>query len=345
MEVLERRVGLRRNATRAPAQAPEWRGRLGPPRRIRTPHPEGRQIIQSVWKIATFTGASWAWKALGMWPPWICSWILARFISIWPTNAVTSWPCAECGVASKPYDHQRERQWRHLDTCQYRTILHAEPPRSQCPTHGVRVVKLPWAEPSSRFTALFEGLAISWLKTASQKAVAEQLGLSWDEIHAIMDRAVQRGLKRRQAEPIPRLGVDEKAFRKGQKYLTIVNDLTRKRVLYVAEDRKQASLDSFWQTLTEPQLKGIEAVAMDMWDPYVDSVRAHVKDADEKIVFDKFHVAQHLSQAVDGVRRKENKELRAKGDQRLVGTKTGCKTRPTWTPRTGGSLPPYATAS
>lgn len=95
--------------------------------------------------------------------------------------------------SSKLYDHQPERQWRHLDTCQYRTILHAEPPRSQCPTHGVRVVKLPWAEPSSRFTALFEALAIAWLKAASQQAVGGQLGLSWDEIHGIMERAVKRG--------------------------------------------------------------------------------------------------------------------------------------------------------
>ncbi len=119
----------------------------------------------------------------------------------------------------------------------------------------MRVVKPPWAEPSSRFTALFEALAISWLKTASQKAVAEQLGLSWDEIHAVMERAVQRGLQRRQAEPIPRLGVDEKSFRKGHKYMTIVNDLTKRRVLYVAEDRKQESLDGFWKTLTKPQLE------------------------------------------------------------------------------------------
>jgi transposase len=108
------------------------------------------------------------------------------------------------------YDHQPERQWRHLDTCQYRTILHADPPRTQCPTNGVRVVKLPSAEPSSRFTAMFEALAIAWLKAASQKAVADQLGLSWDEIHGIMERAVKRGLARRQAEPIRHLGVDEK---------------------------------------------------------------------------------------------------------------------------------------
>src|SRR5712692_4495444 len=172
------------------------------------------------------------------------------------------WACAECGALCRLYDHQPERQWRHLDTCQYRTILHAEPPRTQCPTHGVRGVKLPWAEPSSRFTALCEALAIAWLKAASQKAVAAQLGLSWDQIHGIMERAVKRGLHRRKAEPIRHLGVDEKAFRKGHKYMTVVNDLVRGRVLYVAEDRKQESLDGFWGSLTKAQRKGIEAVAM-----------------------------------------------------------------------------------
>ena len=231
------------------------------------------------------------------------------------------WPCPECGASCAVYDHQAERQWRHLDTCQYRTIVHAQPPRSQCREHGVRVVKLSWAESNSRFTALMEGLAIAWLKHASQKAVAEQLHLSWDEVHGIMERAVERGLARRQAEEIPRLGVDEKAFRKGHKYLTLVNDLRRNRVLYVAEGREQSSLDGFWGTITEAQRDSIEAVAMDMWDPYVDSVREHVREADKKIVFDKFHIAQHLGEAVDRVRRREHKELKAEGDERLTGTK------------------------
>lgn len=231
------------------------------------------------------------------------------------------WPCAECGKPCKLHDHQKSRQWRHLDTCHCRTILHAEPPRTECSEHGVRVVKLPWAEPSSRFTTLFEAIAIAWLKAASQKAVAERMGLSWDEIHGILDRAVQRGLLRRKQEPIPVLGVDEKAFAKGHKYFTIVNDLARNRVLYVAEDRKQESLDGFWGTLTEPQLQSIQSVAMDMWDPYVNSVRAHVEQADDKIVFDKFHIAQHLGEAVDQVRRKEQRELKVHGDERLKGTR------------------------
>lgn len=231
------------------------------------------------------------------------------------------WACSECGALGPLYDHQPEREWRHLDTCQYQTILHAAPPRVECPEHGVRVAKLPWAEPGSRFTALFEALAITWLKHASQKAVGEQLQLSWDEIHGILERAVKRGLARRQAEQIPELGIDEKAFRKGHKYLTLVNDLKNNRVLYVAEDREQRSLDGFWSTITAEQRDSIEAVALDMWDPYVASIQDHLPEAEEKMVFDKFHIAQHLGEAVDRVRRREHKTLKAEGDERLTGTK------------------------
>jgi transposase len=92
-------------------------------------------------------------------------------------------------------------------------------------------------------------------------------------------------------------------------------------VLYVAEDRKQSSLDGFWETLTEEQIGGIRAVAMDMWDPYIASVRTHVPEADGKIVFDKFHLAKHLGDAVDKVRRKGGKTLKAAGDDRLAGTR------------------------
>lgn len=231
------------------------------------------------------------------------------------------WSCPECSRTCPLHDHVEERRWRHLDTCQYQTLIYAAVPRTNCPEHGVKVARVPWAEPHGRFTALFERLAIDWLSAASQQAVAQRLGLSWDEVHGIMERAVRRGLARREAEPIPHVGVDEKAFRKGHRYLTLVNDLDRGRVLYVAEDRKQSSLDGFWPTLTEEQKNSIQAVALDMWEPYVNSVREHVPRAEEKIVYDKFHIVQHLGDAVDQVRRAENKTLRAQGDERLVGSK------------------------
>ena len=231
------------------------------------------------------------------------------------------WRCPRCQHECRLYDHQPERVWRHLDTCQYRTIVHAQPPRSDCPDHGPLVVKLPWADPGSHFTALLEALAIDWLQAASQKAVGERLGLSWDEVHGIMQRAVKRGLERRQAEPLTYLGVDEKSFRKGHRYLTVVADLERSRVLHVAADRRQASLDEFWPTLSDEQRAGMQAIAMDMWHPYITSVQEHLEEGDGKIVFDKFHIAGHLGQAVDRVRRREHKQLRQQGDLRLVGSK------------------------
>ena len=122
-------------------------------------------------------------------------------------------------------------------------------------------------------------------------------------------------------EPVRHIGVDEKSFRKRHRYLTLVNDLDRGRVLYVAEGRRQQSLDGFWPTLSEQQRQGIQAVAMDMWDPYVASVREHLPLSESKIVFDKFHIAQYLARAVDKVRREENKRLKQAGDERLVGSK------------------------
>jgi len=228
--------------------------------------------------------------------------------------------CPRCEAVCPGYD-QRERRWRHLDTMQYRTIVIARVPRVSCPEHGVVQVAVPWAEHGSRFTALFEALVIDWLGEASFAAVARQLRLSWDQVAGIQDRAVQRGLARRDGEPPKRIGVDETSFQKRHEYVTTVNDLEAGVVLFVGDDRKQATLDGFFEDLGEAGCAGLEAIAMDMWAPYIGSARSHVPEADRKIVFDKFHVAKHLGDAVDKVRRRENKELRAEGDDRLVKTK------------------------
>jgi len=227
--------------------------------------------------------------------------------------------CPQCDAACPGYDH-RERRWRHLDTMQYRTILIAEVPRVACAEHGHKQIRVPWAEAGSRFTALFEALVIDWLQEASFAGVAELLRLSWDQVAGIQDRAVQRGIARREVLAPTRIGVDETSFQKRHEYVTTVTDLDG-RLLYVADDRRRESLDGFFQSLGSERCAKLEAIAMDMWSPYIESVRTHVAEADAKIVFDKFHLAKHLGDAVDRVRRAENKELRAQGDDRLVKTK------------------------
>jgi transposase len=228
--------------------------------------------------------------------------------------------CPECDTVCPGYD-TRERRWRHLDTMQYRTLVIAQVPRVDCAQHGVRQVSVPFADPGSRFTALFEVLAIDWLLEASFSAVARKLRLSWDEVSGIQARAVQRGLARRKQRSPKRIGVDETSFQKRHEYVTVVNDLAAGVVLHVADDRKQESLDGFYEGLGEKACARLTEVVMDMWAPYIASTRQHVPEADAKIVFDKFHVAKHLGDAVDQVRRQENRELRAEGDERLVKTK------------------------
>ncbi len=228
--------------------------------------------------------------------------------------------CPECGRPCSGYD-ARPRRWRHLDTCQYRTILVAQVPRVECTEHGVRQVSVPWGEPGSRFTALFEALVIDWLQEASIAAVARQLKLGWEETAGIMDRAVRRGLARRQAVLPPRMGVDEVSFQKHHEYVTVVHDPTRGVVVHVADGRDRECLDSFYRDFPEEARTAVESVTMDMWAAYIASTEDFIPGAEGKIAFDKFHVAQHLGKAVDQVRRQENKALLAEGDERLKGTK------------------------
>ncbi len=229
-------------------------------------------------------------------------------------------PCSKCGKLCTRYDH-RQRRWRHLDTCQYRTILVADVPRVQCTEHGVVQVLVPWSVPGSRFTALFESLIIDWLHEASMSAVARQLRLSWDEVDGVIQRAVKRGLKRRGPAAASAIGVDETSFQKRHEYVTVVTGHEKSRVLHVADNRTTESLTAYYETLSPKELEAIEVVTMDMWKPYIKATTDKVPGAKSKIAFDKFHIAAHLSKAVDEVRRAENKALIKDGDRTLVGSK------------------------
>lgn len=232
-----------------------------------------------------------------------------------------AWHCPECDEPCGLHDHDEERVWRHLDSCGFQTFLHARVPRVKCSEHGVRQVRVSWAEPKARFTALFERFAIDVLLETSIAGATTILRISWDEAHHIMERAVARGMARRPHQVPKYLGIDEKSLAKGQRYATMVCDLEHGTVIDLAEDR---TMDSVLQCLgpySKNDLSAVEAIAMDMWEPYILQLSAIVPDAENKIVFDRFHIVGHMNDALDQVRRRENKALRAEGDDRLVGSK------------------------
>jgi transposase len=243
-------------------------------------------------------------------------------IDVWIEHAPDAkWCCPECGKAAPVYDHAEEREWRHLDTCDCQTFVHARPPRVNCPNHGVRQIGPTWANPGSHFTLRFECLLIDTLKECDVTGVTRLTKTSWDEAWAMMEKAVARGMARKERRIPERLSIDEKAFAKRHSYETIICDLARGTVEYVVDDRKQESLEKYYRQFTKEELAGVSAIAMDMWDPYIAATKAHVPDAASKIVFDKFHVIRGVTEAVDKVRRKEHKDLTSIGDERLKGTK------------------------
>ena len=228
--------------------------------------------------------------------------------------------CPECGRECSIHDCAPERTWRHLDTMQFTTLIRARTPRADCPEHGVKTMQVPWAAPQGRFTLLFERFAVEvLLASASVSQACALLGLSWDTAQEIMRRAVERGLERRQLEGLKYLGMDEKSFRRGQSYVTLLTDLEESRVLDVVEERTAEAAGQLWDTLSPEQKQAVEAVAVDMWEPFIQTIQTQVPDAD--IVHDKFHVSKYLGEAVDKVRRQEHKELLAQGDETLKGTR------------------------
>ncbi|MDI6891207.1 MAG: ISL3 family transposase [Thermodesulfovibrionales bacterium] len=275
-------------------------------------------------------------QLLGLKEPWEVTEVKIDFkelkVDIWVTwPPEKQVPCPECGKKYMIYDHREERQWRHLDTMQFQTMLHCRIPRIACTEHGVKSIDVPWAERNSRFTALFERLAIDvLLGCQNQTKAMELLNLSWDEVHNIQDKAVQRGLSRRSDGELKYIGVDEKSFLKGHQYATVVSDLNNPRVIDVAKDRKEESLSEVLNNIPDEQRAGISAVAMDMWEPYMKAVRALLPETD--IVHDKFHISKYLCEAVDKVRKAENKGLMKEGIEDLKGTRYLWLTNPNnWT--------------
>ena len=228
--------------------------------------------------------------------------------------------CPECGKKCSMHDCAPERSWRHLDTMRFETLIRARVPRADCPEHGVKTMAVPWAEPHGRFTLSFERFVIDvLLASASVSHACELLGLGWETVHEIMQRAVGRGLERRKLEKLKHLGMDEKSFKRGQSYITLLTDLEESRVVEVVEDRTKEAAAKVWEALSPEQKAEVEAVAVDMWEPFIQTVQEQVPQAD--VVHDKFHVSKYLNEGVDKVRRQEHKQLMAEGDETLKGSR------------------------
>jgi transposase len=241
---------------------------------------------------------------------------LLEFGADWKVREVESIPESDevdiyveyIGTA-KVHDVAPPRRWRHLDIMQYKTFINASLPRLKMSDGSVKTVAPPWADKHERHSFLFEIAVIeTLLASKNQTQTMKLLRCSFDVVNRILHKAAERGLARRnEAEVIEEIGIDEKSFKKGHSYASILTDTKGERVLEVEEHRtKQACRALLEKGLTEKQRAQVKRISMDMWEWF--RVSAEEKLPQAAIVHDKFHLIKYLNEAIDKVRRREVKE-------------------------------------
>lgn len=207
------------------------------------------------------------------------------------------------------YDHAPLRRWRHLDTMQFKTYINCSTPRIKDKDGKVSTIKTPWADTYERHTYLFEKFAIAILQsTKNQTKTAELLRCGFNVVNRIVHNSVERGLERRPKDHIfEHLSIDEKSFKKGHKYVTVLSDPISGVVIDVAQGRDYGScVHAIKEAIPEPHRAEVKTVTMDMWKPFLNAAKDLLPNSE--IIHDRFHLVKYLNDAVDKVRRREVKK-------------------------------------
>lgn len=227
--------------------------------------------------------------------------------------------CPQCGSAEVQLYGQRVRRIRDVPSAGKPVYLHIPLNRIKCMRCGVHDEHLSFVDPYARHTRRLEKMIYLCCRMMTTQDVAEALGLSWDEVRTIDHKHLAQKYRKRPWKNLRKIGVDEVAIKKGHTYITIVMNLETGDILYAAPDRTQATLERFFRELGPGRCRRIQAVAMDMWQPYAAAVRHYLPRA--RIVFDKFHVLAQYGKTLDQIRNTEFKKAAEEDRAIIKGTK------------------------
>jgi transposase len=218
--------------------------------------------------------------------------------------------CPACGATQCPAHDTERKTWRHLNFFQHQAYLTARVPRIRCDACGVRTVTVPWARPDSGFTLLFEALIMTMVSAMPVAAVARMVGEHDTRLWRVVHHYVEQARARTDASGVTRVAIDETAARRGHDYITLFADIDQARVLFATEGKDAATVTAFADDLAahggDPA--AVEEVCIDMSPAFIKGVAESLPEA--AITFDKFHAVKIVNDAVDQVRRIEQKGRR-----------------------------------
>jgi transposase len=251
--------------------------------------------------------------ALGLHKPWECTKAdfsaedshLELVIDFPPGSRFS---CPICSNADRPVHDTTPKQWRHLDFFQHTCTIKARVPRVRCDVCGVRQVPVPWAREGSGFTLLFEALVLSMAPNMPVRAIARQLRTDDHRLWRILNHYVGTAREKEEHIDVTVIAVDETSSRRGHKYVTVVADLDRKRVIYATPGKGKDTLGRFTTDLhaRNGDSDAIRHICMDMSPAYIAAATECFPNAAQ--TYDRFHVMKIANEALDEVRREDVRE-------------------------------------
>lgn len=218
--------------------------------------------------------------------------------------------CPACSHAGMPVYDTADKTWRHLNFFQYKTYIHFRTPRIQCPQDGVRMIDVPWAAPGSGFTLLFEAFVLQLATAMPVERIGALIGEYDTRLWRIVQRYVEEARNEADYSSVHTVGVDETSSRKGHNYVSIFVDMDESRVIHAIEGKDSGVFTSFKEVLAKRSIDSnqVTQICMDMSPAFRKGAEACFPNAD--LTFDKFHIIKSMNDALDKVRRDEQKEHR-----------------------------------
>lgn len=221
--------------------------------------------------------------------------------------------CPICGGPTSRYGYEpEERVWRHCDCLLYPAYVHCKRPKVCCPNCGIRQINAPFERKNSRFTLLFEGYAMMLLANMPRAKVSEALRCNEKSMASIVNYWVEDADRKRSLEDVKNLAIDETSRLRGHDYVTVVIDAAKKSVIDVEEGRDKKTVSDFAEKLEKHggKRENIKSVTSDMSKSYVPAIAENFPEAEHTI--DKFHVKKVVVDALEEVRKDEQKTAESK---------------------------------
>jgi len=226
--------------------------------------------------------------------------------------------CGRCGSQAPRIHSRYSRRVRDLSLGAHRVWLRVPVRRLRCPAcEGVRAEGFEFVDRWARVTNRMARYVAELCRILSVAVVARHLGLDWKLVKACDKAVLEEEFSGTDTSGLRLLAIDEIALLKGYRYMTVVLDYESGRVVWMGEGRRKETLETFFELMSEEERAAVEAVATDMWTPYITAVREQLPNA--RVVYDLYHVvANYHRRVLDKIRIAAYRQAESEEERRWI---------------------------